>query len=321
LEGKLLLFVIALIGTTVAPWQLFFHQSNVVDKRVTARWLGYARTDTLIGTLLFTLGAVAILGACAVAFSGTAAEGRFVDAGHTAGSLSEHLGGWAGTLFAVALLNGSVMGAGAVTLATSYAIGDVFGVKHSLHRRWRDAPVFHGSFAGMIALAAAAVLVPGLPLGLTNVGVHVLAGVLLPSATLFLLLLCNDTAVLGPHVNPWWLNAVSAVVVGGLIALSGLLTVTTLFPSLLGATETAVVGVTTAAAVALVVSAMSGPERRPRFTGGRWDRLTWTTPPLDTLAPPVASRARTLGLVILRAYLALAMVLAGAKIVGLMAGG
>jgi Mn2+/Fe2+ NRAMP family transporter len=63
--------VTAMIGTTVAPWQLFFQQSSVVDKRITARWLGYERADTVIGTLLFAVVAVAVLAACALAFSGT----------------------------------------------------------------------------------------------------------------------------------------------------------------------------------------------------------------------------------------------------------
>ena len=99
----------------------------------------------------------------------------------------------AGALFAIALLNGSVLGAAAVTLATSYAVGDVFGFRHSLHRPWRDARVFHGSYAALVALAAAtSCCLPGAPLGVATIGVQALAGVLLPSATVFLLLFCND---------------------------------------------------------------------------------------------------------------------------------
>ena len=44
------LLVIAIIGTTVAPWQLFFQQSNIVDKRITPRWINYERIDTIIGS-------------------------------------------------------------------------------------------------------------------------------------------------------------------------------------------------------------------------------------------------------------------------------
>lgn len=122
-----MLVMIALIGTTVAPWQLFFQQSNVVDKRITTRWLSYERADTAIGTVLFAVGAVAVLVACAIAFDGTAFHGDFTNAGAVARDLRDRAGPWAGALFAVALLNGSVLGAGAVTLSASYTIGDVTG--------------------------------------------------------------------------------------------------------------------------------------------------------------------------------------------------
>ena len=73
-------------------------------------------------------------------------------------------------------------------------------------------------------------LIPGAPLGLITTSVQALAGLLLPSASVFLLLLCNDPEVLGPWVNPRWLNGVAAVIVGVLLVLSGTLMATTLFP-------------------------------------------------------------------------------------------
>ena len=100
------------------------------------------------------------------------------------------------------LLNASLIGAGALTLSTSYAFGDVFGIKSSLHRKFADAKLFYGMFAAMIAAAAAIVLIPGAPLGVITESVQALAGVLLPSASVFLLLLCNDREVLGPWRNP-----------------------------------------------------------------------------------------------------------------------
>ena len=136
--------------------------------------------------------------ACAWAFGGTAAHGRFENAGAVAAGLRTHVSPLAGTLFAIALLDASLLGAAAVTLASSYAVGDYFGFKHSLHRGWRDASTFHGTYVAFVALAAMVVLIPGAPLGLITIGVQALAGVLLPSATVFLLLLCNDHDVLGP---------------------------------------------------------------------------------------------------------------------------
>ena len=116
-----------------------------------------------------------------------------------------------------------------MTLSTSYAFGDVFGAHHSLHRGWRDAKFFYGAFTAMVVVAAGIVLIPGAPLGLITTGVQALAGVLLPSATVFLLLLCNDKQVLGPWVNRLWLNIVSSVIVSILLVMSLVLMITTLF--------------------------------------------------------------------------------------------
>ena len=183
------LLVIAIVGTTVAPWQLFFQQSNIVDKRITPRWINYERTDTVIGSLITVFAASLIIAVCAAAFAHTKEFGHFTDAKGVANGLAHLVGHGAGAMFAVILFNASIIGAAAVTLATSYAFGDVFGVHHSLHRGWREAKVFYGTFSGMVLVAAGIVLIPRAPLGLITTGVQALAGVLLPSATVFLLLL------------------------------------------------------------------------------------------------------------------------------------
>jgi Mn2+/Fe2+ NRAMP family transporter len=108
----------------------------------------------------------------------------------------------------------------------------MFNLRHSLHRSLGKAKAFYGSYTGMVLLAAAIVLIPGAPLGLITTGVKALAGLLLPSASVFLLLLCNDRAVLGPWVNPRWLNPLATVIISVLLMLSGILVATTLFPAL-----------------------------------------------------------------------------------------
>jgi hypothetical protein len=95
-------------------------------------------------------------------------------------------------MFAIALINASIIGASAVSLSTAYAISDVLSLKHSLHRKPSDAKGFYAVYCGLIVVAAGLVLTPGAPLGLLTNAVQALAGVLLPSATVFLLLLCND---------------------------------------------------------------------------------------------------------------------------------
>jgi Mn2+/Fe2+ NRAMP family transporter len=71
------LLIIAIVGTTVASWQLFFQQSNVVDKRITPRWIGHERADTTIGAVVVVIGAAALMIATAHAFAGTAAAHGF----------------------------------------------------------------------------------------------------------------------------------------------------------------------------------------------------------------------------------------------------
>jgi len=227
--------------------------------------------------------------------------------------LASRVGSVAGALFAMALLNASILGAAVVTLATSYAIGDVSGRKHSLHRSWRDARVFHGCYWTLIVLAAGAVLVPSLPLGVVTTLVQALAGVLLPSATVFLVLLANDRTVLGPWTNPRWLNALAIAVVGILLVLSGLLIATTVQPTL-GETTIAVafLGGTIASIIAGLGAGLSQP-RREDFSGTPWERATWTMPPLHRIPAPAPSRARTVGLGVLRVYLVVAAVLLALK--------
>jgi Mn2+/Fe2+ NRAMP family transporter len=305
------LLIIAIVGTTVAPWQLFFQQSNIVDKRITPRWIGYERVDTVVGSFVTVAGAAAIMITCAFAFGGSADFGGFHDAGKTAAALAAHLGSAAGAMYAVVLLNASLIGASAVTLATSYALGDTIGVRHSLHWSVGEAKGFYAIFSGMIALAAAIVLIPAAPLGLITTAVQALAGVLLPSASVFLLLLCNDRGVLGPWVNASWLNAVAIVIISALLMLSGILMATTLFPAI----DTTVLllvlgGLLTAAllvsGIAWLVRRRPQPVERERR---RRDREEWTMPPLALLDRPAWSPMRTFAVGALWVYLVVAILL------------
>ena len=164
--GDVMLLIIAIVGTTVAPWQLFFQQSYVIDKRITPRFIRYERADLWIGIALVIIGAVAMMAFTAAAFAGRPEFGNFQDAGAVAAGLGKYVGQMAGVLFAIALIDASVIGAMAVSLSTAYAIGDVLSLRHSLHRKPKDAKAFYAVYGGLIAVAAALVLTPGTPLGL-----------------------------------------------------------------------------------------------------------------------------------------------------------
>jgi Mn2+/Fe2+ NRAMP family transporter len=316
--ATVMLLIIGIVGTTVAPWQLFFQQSYVVDKRITPRFIRYEKVDLWIGIVIVVVGAAALMGATAAAFTGSPAAGHFIDATGLAHGLAAHAGRVAGAVFAVALLDAAIIGAFAVSLSTAYAVGDTLGLKHSLHRGFRQAKGFYAIYAALIAVAAAIVLVPRAPLGLIIEGVQALAGVLLPAATVFLLMLCNDRAILGPWVNSRGTNMFTSIVISVLIALSAVLTASVVFPSITGRQILVIVlGCMTAAVAVGGWTLLRSLRVQSSVTVDRRDRETWRMPPLNILSKPVMSAGRRVTLAVMGSYMAVAMILVTVRIVQL----
>ena len=309
--SEVMLLVIAIVGTTVAPWQLFFQQSYVIDKRITPQFIAYEKADLWIGIALVIVGGIAMMAFAAATFAGRPEFGNFTDAGAVASGLGAYVGHSAGVMFAIALIDASILGASAVSLSTAYAIGDVLSLRHSLHRKATDAKGFYAVYCGLIVIAAAIVLTPGAPLGLLTNAVQTLAGVLLPSATVFLLLLCNDKSVLGPWVNGRWLNLFTGGVIAILVLLSIILTASVLFPDTTNAGV--MLGILGGGMVLAVIVAIAffafGAERdaaKPVVQELIPDKSSWRMPPLHKLAPAQMSASTKLWMVILRGYLLLA---------------
>ncbi|MBD0694796.1 manganese transporter [Streptomyces sp. CBMA123] len=319
------LLIIAIVGTTVAPWQLFFQQSNVIDKRITPRFIGYERADTVIGSIVVVVGAAALVIIADYAVRGTPFEGHFTDAGGIAQALDQHSHAMA-VMFAIVLMDASIIGAAAVTLATSYAFGDVFNLRHSLHRGFGEAKQFYASYSLMVLVAAAIVLIPGAPLGVITEAVQALAGLLLPSASVFLLLLCNDPEVLGPWVNPRWLNLLATVIIAVLLLLSGTLMVATLFPSVdikgltIWLAGILVAGLLAAAIGLRIAERRRGTARPAPHVMPHAEKLAWRMPPLALLKPVQWSPGLRLGMLALRGYLVLSAVLLLVKAIRLSGG-
>ncbi len=317
--STVMLLIIGIIGTTVAPWQLFFQQSYVIDKRITPRFINYERTDLWIGIGIVVLGAAAMFGFSSAVFAGRPGFGDFTSAAGVAAGLGKYVSHVAGDLFAIALLDASIIGAAAVGLATAYASSDVLGVNHSLHRPVTKAKGFYAVYAGLMALSAALVIIPGVPLGLLTEGVQTLAGVLLPSAVVFLMLLSNDKDVLGPWVNGKKLNILTSAIIWVLVLLSIILTASVLFPNISSTQIEAVMG--GGIVVGLIVGAFLLFQSRYGDKSGdveifeKLDRQTWRMPNLATLKTPVMSTQRKIGLLTLRGYLFVAFALVVLKIV------
>jgi Mn2+/Fe2+ NRAMP family transporter len=313
--AAVMLLVIGIVGTTIAPWQLFFQQSYVIDKRITPRFIRYEKADLWIGIVVVVLGAAVIMGAVAAAAAKGGASGHFTDAAGIARAVGAHAGQAAGALFAIALLDASIIGAFAVSLATAYAVSDVTGMNHSLHRGVGQAKGFYALYAALIGGAAAIVLIPRSPLGLITEGVQVLCGMLLPVATVFLLLLCNDRAVLGPWANGRKTNVFTGAVIALLITLSVVLTVSVLFPAITAAQIEMIIAACGLAAAAIGAVLLTRNHLPPSAATvpaaltppSEEEKLAWRMPPLADLPVPVIAGARKWGLMAMQAYLAVAM--------------
>jgi natural resistance-associated macrophage protein len=272
--------------------------------------------------VIVVLGAAAIMGAVAAAVAGTGRYGHFTDAAGISHAIAAHSGQVVGALFAIALLDASIIGAFAVSLATAYAVSDVTGMNHSLHGGVGHAKGFYALYAALIGGAAAIVLIPRSPLGLITEGVQVLCGMLLPVATVFLLLLCNDRAVLGPWANGRKTNVFTGAVIALLIILSVVLTASVLFPGITAAQIEMIMAGCALGAAATGAVLLTRNHRRnapvvpaPVIPHSAAEKLAWRMPPVADLPAPVISGGRKWGLMALQAYLALAMVGVIVKIV------
>jgi Mn2+/Fe2+ NRAMP family transporter len=131
------------------------------------------------------------------------------------------------------MINAAVLGTTAISLSSAWAYGEVRGCPHSLEMPIREAPGFYTTYIVCVALAAAIVLIPGAPLQLIILGVQVLAGIMLPSAIVFLQLLLNDREILGPDfVNRSWNNWVNWTIIVVLFVLSLILAAQVVAPNL-----------------------------------------------------------------------------------------
>lgn len=230
ITASLVFLVIAIVGTTIAPWQLFFQQSCIADKRLRFSDVKWARLDTLVGAV-FT---IIVAGCMMVAGNAARIDGiRFEDPAQMANALQVFTG--EGIRYAILLLmiNAAVLGTTAISLSSAWAYGEVRGWPHSLQLPIRDAKGFYGTYIACVAVAAAIVLIPHAPLQLIILGVQVLAGIMLPSAIIFLQLLLNDKELLGEElVNKRWNNWVNWIIIIVLFALSLILAAQVVAPNL-----------------------------------------------------------------------------------------
>lgn len=213
--------VIALIGTTIAPWMQFYQQAAVVDKGLTAGDLRLERVDVALGALVTVLVAGSIIVATAATLfpHGIQVE-RAEDA---ARALAPLAGRYASLLFAIGLLNAAFFSVAIIPLSTAYAVCEAFGWEAGLDRSVSQAPVFYGLFIAVLATSALVVLWPGLPLVRVMVSSQALNGILLPVVLVVMLRLVNDRRLMGDEVNRPTANLIAGATTALLIILSAAL--------------------------------------------------------------------------------------------------
>jgi len=230
LSESLIFLVIAIVGTTIAPWQLFFQQSCIADKRLRFSDVKWARLDTFLGAV-FT---IVVAGCMMLAGNAVRMHGiSFFDPAQMANDLQIFSGEFVRRAILLLMINAAALGTTAISLSSAWAYGEVKGWPHSLEMPIRKAPGFYLTYVVGVGLAAAIVLIPGAPLQLIILGVQVLAGIMLPSAIIFLQLLLNDKEILGKQfVNQPWNNWVNWTIIIVLFILSLILAAQVAAPKL-----------------------------------------------------------------------------------------
>lgn len=232
LTVSFLVLVSANIGTTIAPWQLFFQQSSVVDKGLLPQDIPAGRRD-----LAFGVGAMVLVASAIIVITGQTIHGlpgaQNFQIEQILASVRASIGETATTLFALGLMEAGLVAAIVITTSTCWAIGEAFDLPRSMNEDPRRALGFYLPGILGTVVAGIVVLLPGVPLGFLNLLVQVVATIFMPAAMLFLLMLLNDRELMGEHVNTAGRNALALGIMAFLILCNGLFGIATLFPQLL----------------------------------------------------------------------------------------
>jgi NRAMP (natural resistance-associated macrophage protein)-like metal ion transporter len=227
-SSDLFFFLMANIGTTIAPWMIFFQQSSVVDKGMKEKDIPWGKFDTMIGAVFTVLVAIFCIVVTATVLYGTNIQSA-ADAARALLNVHQY----AGVLLAIGLFDAGLIGAICISLASSWAFGEVWGWAHSLNNKIREAPWFYLLYLIILISAALVVLIPGAPLVLITLFVQVVAVTLLPAILVFLILMLNNEQLMGKYKNSLLQNILSTTITVFLITLSTLYAITVLFPNLL----------------------------------------------------------------------------------------
>ena len=203
-----LVMIVGLIGTTITPWMQFYLQASIVEKGVSKRNYGLSRIDVIFGCIVTDVIAFFIVVACAATIFHSQHR-EITDVAEAAKALVPFAGKFAAILFAVGLVNASLMSAAILPLATAYNICEGLGFESGVDRSFGQAKIFYGLYTLLIVCGAGFVLFPGLPLLKVILLSQVANGILLPFVLGFMLILINRERLMGEYRNGPWGNSIA----------------------------------------------------------------------------------------------------------------
>src|SRR5438270_3489054 len=218
-SSEYVVMVIGLIGTTITPWMQFYLQASIVEKGIGKKQYALSRWDVILGCIITDVIAFFIVLACAATLY-TSGIHNISDASDAAAALKPLAGQWAFLLFAIGLVNASLLSAAILPLATAYNICEGLGLESGLNKRFSEARAFYWLYTLLIAFGAGVVLLPRIPLLKVILYSQVVNGVLLPFLLIFMLILVNKKELMGEYRNSKIVNAMAWATCGILIVLS-----------------------------------------------------------------------------------------------------
>ena len=214
-----LVILVGLIGTTITPWMQFYLQAAVVEKGVDTRHYALCRLDVIVGCIVTDLVAFFIVVACGTTIFHSPNH-RFDDVAQYASALAPFAGKFAVLLFAIALVNASLLSAAILPLATSYNICEGLGFESGVDKRFSEAPIFYWMYTVLVGGGALVVLVPNFPLLKMMLYSQVVNGILLPFVVIYMLILINRPRLMGAFRNKPWQNLIAWTTAIAVIILS-----------------------------------------------------------------------------------------------------
>jgi NRAMP (natural resistance-associated macrophage protein)-like metal ion transporter len=220
-DPQYLVMIIGLIGTTITPWMQFYLQAAVVERGVDTRHYALCRLDVIVGCIVTDVIAFFIVVACgATIFHSNHPE--ITDVAQAAVALAPFAGKFASLLFAIGLINASLLSAAILPLATSFNICEGLGFESGVDRRFSEAPIFYWLYTFLVFGGAAIVLIPNLPLLKMILFSNVANGILLPFVVVYMLLLVNRPRLMGTFKNKPWQNWIACGTAVIMILLTGI---------------------------------------------------------------------------------------------------